>query len=212
MSEQISDNPIITKLSCAFIEGHSRYLRAHIDSDFKNEILIPLRSALREYEMNEKDLYSGDLYTDSQHFLLRLRSVSLLVEGFYWIGSYKEGEIELQKYVQIEKILKTSSNKDINQIVLDLSLLPQMSGAASLLRNLAKRKREFIEIKKRLVRELIRIGVNMAVIFHYGSHNYDEASLVLEICRKLAEEISSDDSYPYGLFGQIDYFTACCWR
>ncbi len=205
-----SEQATVANLVHLFTEAHSRYLRADIDRTFKSETLLPLQKTLHDYEAVEKHLYSGHpLAPDS--LLLRLRSVSLLVEGFYWIGSYDEALTELQRYGDIEGLLRSGAEKKADAILNDLSRLPVMRHAASLLRTLA-RGSDISEVKKRIVLEVIRIGLNIAVVLHYSKHEYDKASSLLEVCGQLALAVSQDNSRPYGLFAQIDYFTACTWR
>lgn len=212
-----TDHPAISKLAEAFTQALSRYLRADLDRTFKSEILVPLRKALHDYEKIEKDLYHG--HSDpGALLLLRLRSVSLLVEGFYWIGSYDEAANELQRYAAIEGLLSSAAEKSPEAILHELSRLPIMREAKALLHKLASEEspveegRQLAPAKRRIVLEVIRIGFNMAVVFHYNKHKYEHASNLLEICGKLARAISPDNSRPYGLLAQIDYFTACTWR
>lgn len=197
-----------TTLYKAFAEAHSRYVRADIDHTFKSEILLPLRSALLAYEKLEKGLHPLE---DSQPLVLRLRSISLLVEGFYWIGSTEEASRELQRYEAIEGLLRLHDSDNLEAILNELSLLPIVSGVKSLLRKLATSGGS-VEAKRRIVLEVIRIGFNIAVVFHYSKHKYEQASSLLETCGELTRAISPGDSRPYGLLAQIDYFTACSWR
>ncbi len=213
MSEESGNNPLVIELSHSFSEAHRRYLRAHIDLTFKTEILIPLQAALHKYEVNEREVYSGNTSLDTQLFLLRLKSVSLLVEGFYWIGSFEEAEREIHRYAEVEGLLTLVVDKQLKDILFNLSQLPQMKNAEPILRKMIRNnKAEFLQEQKRIIREVIRIGVNIAVLSYYNNHLYERAACVLEICYKLAEAISSDDFHPYGLLGQIDYFTGCCLR
>jgi hypothetical protein len=201
---------VVANLSRSFTEAHSRYLRADLDRTFKTKTLLPLRKALHDYERIEKQIYSGHPLAH-ESLLLQLRSVSLIAEGFYWIGAYDEARRELERYSDVEDLLRSTAEKDLKAILTKLSGLAVMKEARSLLLKLASEK-GLEETKRRIVQEVIRIGLNIAVVFYYSKHDYDNASSLLEICGELALTVSQADARPYGLLAQIDYFTACTWR
>lgn len=209
MSAKGTDDPAVAELSKAFTDAHRRYMRADIDSTFKSESLVPLREALQKVELLKKDQYLG--HPPASTLILRLRSVGLLVEGLYWIGSHEEAAKELDRYAEVEELLNSVADRDLKGILTELSRLPIMREAQPLLQKLANTNGLITE-KKQIVNEVIRIGFNIAVVFHYCNHRYENVSSLLETCRHLAVSISPGNRAPYGLLAQIDYFTACTWR
>ena len=213
MPEKTPDDESIELLRDRFSEAHGRYVRADIDLTYKKKALFPLREALNQFEKTEQGRYSGATKTASELLLLRLRSINLLIEGFYWIGSYDDAAVELRRFKDLEPLFGTVTGKSQNGILVDMSRLEALHGAAPLLINLASMKSGLVTEKNRIIQELIRTALNLAVVHYYVSHKYESASILLETCRSLALTTKTADGVsPYRLLAQIDYFTACAMR
>jgi len=142
-----------------------------------------------------------------------LRSVNLLIEGFYWIGSYNDAEEELKRFGDLDQFFSRVAGNTNDEIVLKLADFKGLEAAASLLKELAETKSTMEGEKTRIIQELVRTALNTAVVVYYVHHSYDAASTLLETCRTLALSTKSDDDTPpYRLLAQIDYFSACAMR
>lgn len=213
MPEKTPNEDSIDLLRTNFSKAHSRYVEADIDHTLKKQALFPLREALTRFENTMQAHYLGAAKTASEHLLLRLRSVNLLIEGFYWIGSYDDAKAELERFGDLDEFFRTVIGKSHNGILIDLAGFKGFKEAAPLLRKLATMKNVLVNEKTRIVQELIRTAVNTAVVRYYVHHNYEAASTLLELCRMLALSTKSEDGeVPYRLLAQIDYFTACAMR
>lgn len=213
MPEKTPNEESIELLRTKFSKAHSRYVEADIDHTFKKQALFPLREALTRFENTMQAHYLGAAKTASEHLLLRLRSVNLLIEGFYWIGSYDDANAEFERFGDLDEFFRTVVGKSHNGILIDLARFKGFKEAAPLLRKLATMKNVLVNEKTRIVQELIRTAVNTAVVRYYVHHNYEAASTLLELCRTLALSTKSEDGeVPYRLLAQIDYFTACAMR
>jgi len=211
--EQTQNTDSIDLLRKPLSKAHNRYIHADIDHTFKKQALVPLREALTEFENSEQAYYSDAVQTASEHLLLRLRSVNLLIEGFYWIGSYTDAEAELKRFGDLDQLFRTISANTHDEILLALAGFEGFEAAAPLLEKLADTESAEVNEKTRIIQELIRIALNSAVVRYYVHHNYEAASTLLETCRTLALTTKSeDDTPPYRLLAQIDYFTGCALR
>jgi hypothetical protein len=213
MPEKNPNEESIELLRDRFSMAHGRYVGADIDRTFRKQALFPLREALNQFEKIEQGRYSSETKSACELLLLRLRSVNLLIEGFYWIGSYDDAKSELGRFKDLEQFFNTVTGKTHNDILLGMSRLATLREAAPLLINLASVKNGLVNEKNRIIQELIRSALNMAVVFYYVPHKYEPASILLENCRTLALTTKTEDGVaPYRLLAQIDYFTACAMR
>ena len=214
MQEKTPNEESIELLSNKFSEAHRRYIGADIDRTFKKDALFPLREALNQFEKTEQGRYSGEAENACNLLLLRLRSVNLLIEGFYWIGSYDAAKSELGRFKGLEQFFHTVTDKSHDEILLGMSELQAFRETAPLLANLASTKNELVDEKNRIIQELIRTALNLAVVFYYVPHDkYEPASILLKACRTLALTTKTKDGVaPFRLMAQIDYFTGCAMR
>ena len=220
-------NPL-ANLTHWYNELHRKYLCAQIDCNFKDYLLPQLQHALTEYESIEAKVYNSSPEDDLQNLLIRLRSINILLEGYYWIGAIETGKNVLANYSEVEtwinnvaEGIKNGSFKKLEDMLSDLAGLSFLQHAKSVIlrRSNRKRKQHYFDNKRRVLCEMTRIGINIATIDNYTKHKYREAISILDACDTLISFILSQSVSEapntgklYGLRAQVLYFSGCCYR
>ncbi|MGA9768426.1 MAG: hypothetical protein WBV94_05250 [Blastocatellia bacterium] len=217
----------VKELSLWFKRAHIGYLRAQIDEDFKDNLLPRLRRALDNYESVESSIYDRSLEENLQNLLLRLRGINVMLEGYFWIGAIKAGSELAKKYSDLEtwiksldREIKQGRHKSLQEILSSLSMLSCFQQAEPMILRCAGSKRKLeSKDKRRIISEVIRIGVNLATINYYPRYYYKEAIELLDACATLLDYVINEPELPhsdrgkqYGLKAQISYFSGCCYR